>query len=646
MKLNVLKGSTNYSLDIFIQDSSSTTGAGLTGLVFNSSGLVCYYRRGGTGTVTQLTLATQTVGGAHSDGGFVELSSSNMPGMYRLDLSDAVIATGVPWVSVMLKGATNMAALPIEIQLVDYDAEDGVRLGLTALPNAAAGAAGGLPTDSTGKTSFNDLSAAQVNTECDTALTDYDAVIPADLNDPTAAAIADAVWDELQSAHVTSGSFGETATEIADILVDTNSLNDTKVPDTISLANINGEVDTALADVNLDHLVGTAAPGIAPAGTYLDILADDGTATYDRTTDSLQAIRDRGDTSWITGGGGGITDILNVIPAIPNDIDLADTATVRLGLILTNAVDDLPTTAEITPGTISIHRKAIGGTSWSAVVTDGACSEQAGMVYFDEVFDSGTGYAEGDSIRVTFKSQKITVAANDYEVTDANGVMFQTSIRQTMRGTDSAFLASADGSTLTEAGGTGDHLTGIPWNSAWDVEVESEATDALNAYDPPTRTELTSDINGLNDPTAAAVADAVWDEAKADHTTATSFGDLATDLDSVLADTGTDGVVVAAGSKTGYSIGTGGITAGSFAAGAVDAAALAADAVDEILDEQIGDSTVTVRQAMKLLVSTLGGKLSGAATTTVTIRNVADDTDVVTATVDADGNRSAVTLSL
>lgn len=108
--------------------------------------------------------------------------------------------------------------------------------------------------------------------------------------------------------------------------------------------------------------------------------------------------------------------------------------------------------------------------------------------------------------------------------------------------------------------------------------------------------------------------------------------------------------------KTGYSIGTGGIAAASFAAGAIDAAAIAADAigsselaasaVDEILDEQIGDSTITLRQALKLLVATLGGKLAGAATTTVTIRNAADTVDVVTATVDASGNRTAVTLSL
>lgn len=70
---------------------------------------------------------------------------------------------------------------------------------------------------------------------------------------------------------------------------------------TLTAAQVNTEVDTALADVNLDHLVGTATgiPAI-PAGTYIDQMMDDGTATYDRTTDSLQAIRDRGDAAWDT----------------------------------------------------------------------------------------------------------------------------------------------------------------------------------------------------------------------------------------------------------------------------------------------------------------------------------------------------------
>lgn len=143
MKGFVKAGKADHTVDVFILDSSSTTGAGLTGLAYNTASLVCYYRKGATGSATAITLATQTVGGAHADGGFVEISSANMPGLYRLDLPDAVIDTaGVS--KVMLKGATNMAPVILELQCVAFNPDDGVRLGLTALPNAAADAAGGL----------------------------------------------------------------------------------------------------------------------------------------------------------------------------------------------------------------------------------------------------------------------------------------------------------------------------------------------------------------------------------------------------------------------------------------------------------------------------------------------------------------------
>lgn len=115
----IVKDSTDQTVDIFVADSSSTTGAGLTGLAYNTASLVCYYRRGATGTPTALTLATQTVGGAHSDGGFVAVDGTNAPGQYRLDLSDAICATGVDRVYVHLKGAANMAPVVKEIELVD-----------------------------------------------------------------------------------------------------------------------------------------------------------------------------------------------------------------------------------------------------------------------------------------------------------------------------------------------------------------------------------------------------------------------------------------------------------------------------------------------------------------------------------------------
>ncbi len=97
--------------------------------------------------------------------------------------------------------------------------------------------------------------------------------------------------------------------------------------------------------------------------------------------------------------------------------------------------------------------------------------------------------------------------------------------------------------------------------------------------------------------------------------------------------------------KTGYAIGNGGIAAAAFAANSITASALHADAVDEILDEAIGDSTITMRQALRVMLAALGGKVSGAGTTTITFRNAADSADVIVATVDTSGNRSAVTLT-
>lgn len=149
MKKIIRAGATDQTIDLFIQDSASTTGGGKTGLAYNTASLTCYYRKGATGTATALTLATQTVGGAHSDGGFVEIDATNMPGMYRLDLSDTIVATAGS-VTLMLKGASGMAPLPIELQVVAVNLEDSVRMGLTALPNAAADAAGGLPISDAG----------------------------------------------------------------------------------------------------------------------------------------------------------------------------------------------------------------------------------------------------------------------------------------------------------------------------------------------------------------------------------------------------------------------------------------------------------------------------------------------------------------
>jgi hypothetical protein len=116
MAKSLAKGATDVTVYVKVMDSSSTTGAGLTGLAYNTASLTAYYVRT-RGTATAITLATQTAGGAHSDGGFVAVDGTNMPGLYRLDLPDAVCAAGVSMAVVQLKGATNMMPVELEIQL-------------------------------------------------------------------------------------------------------------------------------------------------------------------------------------------------------------------------------------------------------------------------------------------------------------------------------------------------------------------------------------------------------------------------------------------------------------------------------------------------------------------------------------------------
>jgi hypothetical protein len=143
MNLFIKGGTTSKLTRVFIKDSTSTSGAGLTGLVYNSAGLAAYYIREGSSSPTSITLVNATIG-TWASGGFKEVSSSNMPGVYEVGLPNAVLDTGVGSVYVMLRGATNMIPLVMEIQIVAFDPSDSARLGLTSVPNANPGSAGGL----------------------------------------------------------------------------------------------------------------------------------------------------------------------------------------------------------------------------------------------------------------------------------------------------------------------------------------------------------------------------------------------------------------------------------------------------------------------------------------------------------------------
>ena len=105
-------------------------------------------------------------------------------------------------------------------------------------------------------------------------------------------------------------------------------------------------------------------------------------------------------------------------------------------------------------------------------------------------------------------------------------------------------------------GALGAGLTAVPWNAVWDAEVQSECDDALVAQDLDHLIEVTTGVEKPTDgsyldqvmnkdagqtfdpttdsleklgeataPSAAAIADQVWDETLADHTSSGSTGE-------------------------------------------------------------------------------------------------------------------------
>lgn len=116
MKLIRKVGATSEIWQIFIADSSSTTGAGLTALAYNSGSLTVYWHRDTDTTATTSALVDMTVG-TFTSYGFKKIDDTNMPGWYQFCPPNAALASGAKSVAFLLKGATNMAPLPIEVDL-------------------------------------------------------------------------------------------------------------------------------------------------------------------------------------------------------------------------------------------------------------------------------------------------------------------------------------------------------------------------------------------------------------------------------------------------------------------------------------------------------------------------------------------------
>jgi len=167
---------------VFIQDTTSAVGAGLTGLTFSTSGLSIHTIADNEASVTSYTAAGSTIETITTLGTFAaptatkcrfkEIDSTNLPGWYEIQVADARWAvSGARAVQVRI-AVTGGFCAPVEIQLALFDVNDTVRGGMTALPNAAHDAAGGLTTLLNAIDDYLDTEIAAIKAKTDNLPTD------------------------------------------------------------------------------------------------------------------------------------------------------------------------------------------------------------------------------------------------------------------------------------------------------------------------------------------------------------------------------------------------------------------------------------------------------------------------------------------
>jgi len=132
MLISYKRSATSIILRVKILNSSATTGAGLTGLTYSSSGLIISTIADNESSATPYTQAAGNIEDISTLGTyaaptagkcrFKEVDSTNHPGVYEIQIADARFAvSNAKFLLISISGATNVAETDCVIPLVDLD---------------------------------------------------------------------------------------------------------------------------------------------------------------------------------------------------------------------------------------------------------------------------------------------------------------------------------------------------------------------------------------------------------------------------------------------------------------------------------------------------------------------------------------------
>lgn len=217
------------------------------------------------------------------------------------------------------------------------------------------------------------------------------------------------------------------------------------------------------------------------------------------------------------------------------------------------ALANLTTLPAVTPGSSKMVKVTVSATEMEAQNVTIVFSDASGGEWKDlivsiqtaarQIDDLAYPTTSGRSIDVTATGAVGVDWANVENPTTTVGLSGTTVKTATDVETDTADIQSRLPAALVS--GRIDSSVGAM--AAGAITAAAIATDAIDA-DALAADAVTEIQNGLatgSIPSAATIADAVWDEATSGHTTSGTFGEqLKTDVDAILVDTGTDGVVL------------------------------------------------------------------------------------------------------
>ena len=348
-------------------------------------------------------------------------------------------------------------------------------------------------------------------------------------------------------------------------------------------ASVNTEADTALSDIKLDHLIAVADADDVVDDSIIAKLASKGAtadwSTFVNTTDSFEAIRDRGDTSWVTGVGG--SDRLLMVDTTIATLASQTSFTLTSGSTDDDAYDNCTIVIE---DAATSTQKAIGIITGYTGATKTVTLEYDPTIFTMAPTDKVYILAE-NALKATLANRQLNVAA------------------------DGDIAGNIDGSVASVAGHTpqtGDNFPRLGAPAAASIAADLVVID--NFVDDLESRLSAARAGYLDNLSAGAVA------------LASALVTAQTDLTKI---TGADGATVASASKSEY--------------------ALSSAGVDAVQDDVI-EGTLTSRHIQRLMLSALTGKTSGGGTTTLVFQDEADTKPRITATVDVDRNRTAMTL--